>query len=69
VADVQPATQEPRAFTAGDVVRFTRDGKTFVGNLQYRYVNRPSWLVHVPGYGEMWADEPELEHQPEVGSR
>ena len=49
-------------FCAYDVVRFTRGDKTHVGRLQYRYVNDPSWLVAVPGHGEMWVEERELEH-------
>lgn len=48
-------------FSAHDAVRFTRDGETHVGHLQYRYVNQPMWLVYVAGRGEMWADESELE--------
>lgn len=54
-----------RPFTAHDAVRFTRDKETHVGHLQYRYVNRPMWLVRVAGRGEMWADESELEHVDE----
>jgi hypothetical protein len=49
-------------FCARDVVRFTRVNVTHVGHLQYRYVNNPSWLVAVPGHGEMWVEEAELEH-------
>lgn len=48
-------------FLAHDEVRFTRGTETLVGRLQYRYVNNPSWLVHVPERGEMWVEEHELE--------
>lgn len=30
-------------------------------SMQYRYVNHPSWLASVPGHGEMWVEEHELE--------